>query len=64
MVWGGFGFEILKINTTKEDTKISLRDAVSSYMLDHPVLPECEEENPNDCESGVAIEDGRIRPTY
>ena len=64
MAWGGSGFEMLKINTTKEDTGISLRDAVTSYMLDHPVLPECEVPGPGGCESGVAIEDGRIRPTY
>ena len=64
MAWGGSGFEMLKINTTKDDTGISLRDAVMSYMLDHPVLPECEVEGPGGCESGIAIEDGRIRPTY
>jgi hypothetical protein len=33
-------------------------------MLGHPVLPECEEEGPGGCVSGVGIEDGRIRPTY
>jgi len=64
MAWGGSGFEMLKINTTKEDTGISMRDAVISYMLNHPVLPECVEEGPGGCVSGVAIEDGRIRPTY
>jgi 5'-nucleotidase/UDP-sugar diphosphatase len=64
MAWGGSGFEMLKINTTKEDTGISLRDAVTSFMLKHPVLPECEDEGPSGCLSGVAIEDGRIRPTY
>ena len=64
MAWGGSGFEMLKINTTKEDTGISLRDAVTSFMLHHPVLPECEVEGPGGCESGVAVEDGRIRPTY
>jgi 5'-nucleotidase/UDP-sugar diphosphatase len=64
MAWGGSGFEMLKINTTKDDTGISLRDAVTSFMLQHPVLPECEVDGPGGCESGVGIEDGRIRPTY
>jgi 5'-nucleotidase / UDP-sugar diphosphatase len=64
MAWGGSGFEMLKINTTKEDTGISLRDAVVSYLLDHPEIPECQDTDESGCVSGVAVEDGRIRPTY
>jgi 5'-nucleotidase len=64
MAWGGSGFEMLKINTTKVDTGISMRDAVVSFMQKHPVLPECTEQTAGGCAAGYAVEDGRIRPTY
>jgi 5'-nucleotidase / UDP-sugar diphosphatase len=65
MAWGGSGFEMLKINTTKEDTGISIREAVASYLLDHPAIPECTQTDAaGACTAGIGIEDGRIRPTY
>lgn len=66
IAWGGSGFDVLKRNTTKIDTGISLRDAVIDYMREHPDLPECYEnvENIDDCHDGIAVEDGRITPLY
>jgi len=65
MAWGGSGFEMLKMNTTKVDTGISLRDAVIEFLYDHPEIPECESgDDLETCEEGIAIEDGRIRPAF
>ncbi len=36
---GGSGFKVLEQNTTKVDTGISMRDAVITYILDHPDIP-------------------------
>ena len=57
---------MLKRNTTKIDTGISMRDAVIDYMRDHPDLPECHEdvEDILNCRNGLAVEDGRIKPVY
>ena len=41
IAWGGSGFDVLKRNSTKKDTGISMRDAVIDYMKEHPLLPEC-----------------------
>lgn len=65
MAWGGSGFDMLKINTTKVDTGISIRDAVMDYMFKHPVLPSCLDGNDIErCTNGLAVEDGRIKPSY
>ena len=66
IAWGGSGFDVLKRNTTKVDTGISLRDAVIDYMREHPDLPECYEDvsSIDDCHDGIAVEDGRITPIY
>lgn len=63
MAWGGSGFKMLKRNTTKVDTGISMRDAVIAYMEDNPVLPQCYDDSSGieSCRQGLAIEDGRIK---
>ncbi len=53
---GGSGFRVLEQNTSKVDTGISMRDAVISYLLDHPNLPA---DAPTFADS-----DGRITPVY
>ncbi len=53
---GGSGFRVLEQNTSKVDTGISMRDAVITYMLDHPHIPY---DDPMYAES-----DGRITPVY
>ena len=53
---GGSGFKVLEQNTTKVDTGISMRDAVITYLLDHPNLPA---DAPTFADS-----DGRITPVY
>lgn len=65
MAWGGSGFEMLKINTTKVDTGISLRDAVIDFMREHPELPECfTGDDIENCTEGFGLSDGRIKPAY
>ncbi len=66
MAWGGSGFEILARNTSKVDTGISMRSAVIDYMSRHPQLPVCDDEDTpiDQCTSGLAIEDGRIKTVY
>ena len=64
IAWGGSGFDMLEQNTTKQDTGISMRDAVIDYIKKHPKLPECFDGEIEGCKSGVAISDGRIRPAY
>lgn len=63
---GGSGFKVLGRNTTFIDTGISLRDAVIDQLQKVPQLPVCFDENaPIDaCDSGLAVEDGRIRTKY
>ena len=64
IAWGGSGFDMLEQNTTKQDTGISMRDAVIDYIKKHPKLPECFDGEIEGCTRGVAISDGRIRPAY
>jgi len=65
MAWGGSGFDMLKINTSKVDTGIALRQAVIDYMGDHPILPQCDLYDEFDkCQKGIAVEDGRIKPEH
>ncbi len=52
---GGSGFQVLEQNTSKVDTGISMRDAVITFLLNHPNVP---------YDSGFADSDGRITPTY
>ena len=52
---GGSGFYVLEQNTSKVDTGISMRDAVITFILNHPNIP---------YDSGFAESDGRITPTY
>ncbi len=52
---GGSGFYVLEQNTSKVDTGISMRDAVITYLLDHPSIP---------YDTGFAESDGRITPAY
>jgi len=52
---GGSGFSVLEQNTSKVDTGISMRDAVITFILNHPNIPS---------DSGFAESDGRITPTY
>lgn len=53
---GGSGFEVLAQNTTQYDTGIPIRTVVLEYLQKHPVIP--------DYDSGIAVEDGRIRVVY
>ena len=63
---GGSGFEVLERNTTTIDTGISLRDAVIDYMRQNPQLPLCFDENTpiEQCDAGLAVEDGRIQTRF
>jgi 5'-nucleotidase len=66
IAWGGSGFEMLEINTTKQDTGIAMRDAVIDYMRQHDELPVCYAQDGESgvCTSGLGVEDGRIKPAY
>lgn len=66
MAWGGSGFRVLKRNTTKVDTGIPIREAVIAYINDLPELPACDDpKTPLDqCKSGYALEDGRIKTKF
>ncbi|MFO8070769.1 MAG: bifunctional UDP-sugar hydrolase/5'-nucleotidase [Polyangia bacterium] len=66
IAWGGSGFEMLKRNTTKIDTGISMRDAVIDYIRDYDSIPVCfeVEQDTGQCARGIGFEDGRIEPTY
>ncbi len=66
MANGGSGFRMLKRNTTREDTGISLRNAVIDYMRLSEELPTCYDEGValEQCKSGLAIEDGRINNKF
>lgn len=65
MAWGGSGFRMLKRNTTKNDTGISMRDAVIDYMRQVGDIPYCSNgDSIENCTEGVGIEDGRISPKF
>lgn len=65
IAWGGSGFDVLKINTTKQDTGISMRDAVIDYLREIDDIPVCfEEDGAGNCTRGIGVEDGRIKPAY
>lgn len=66
MAWGGSGFRVLKRNTTKVDTGIPIREAVIAYIRDLPELPACDDKNTplDQCKSGYALEDGRIKTKF
>lgn len=65
LAWGGSGFKMLKRNTTKNDTGISLRDAVIDYLRQVGDVPICTSgESLAGCAEGVGVEDGRITPKF
>lgn len=66
LAWGGSGFKMLKRNTTKINTGISLRDAVIHYLRQNPELPLCYDDvdDITACKSGLAIADGRIKTKF
>jgi 5'-nucleotidase/UDP-sugar diphosphatase len=71
---GGSGFDVLKRNTSKQDTGVSLRDSLQVFMRGQPVCaanvmegstPVVEKYGPIPC-LGIDVEphDGRIRPVF
>ncbi len=65
MAWGGSGFEMLKRNTTKKDTGIAIRAAVTDYLEPLEAIPACLlEDDGGECLRGIGYADGRIAPAY
>lgn len=65
MAWGGSGFEMLKRNTTKKDTGIAIRAAVTDYLEPLEAIPACLAwGDDGQCLHGIGYADGRIRPAY
>lgn len=75
---GGSGFEVLKRNTSKQDTGVSLRDSLQVYMRQLQACPEDELDFTDDMDrtirerygavpcisTDVEPHDGRIRPVF
>lgn len=66
---GGSGFEVLKRNTTQQNTFIPMREAVVGYLQELGVVP-CTDDTGDDypeCPGGVVsagVEDGRIEARF
>jgi 2',3'-cyclic-nucleotide 2'-phosphodiesterase (5'-nucleotidase family) len=77
---GGSGFEVLKRNTTKQDTGVSLRDSLTVYLrnqaaCDESVVDFTDDDSPQRTvverwgdiaclDESVEAHDGRIRPVF
>jgi 5'-nucleotidase / UDP-sugar diphosphatase len=72
---GGSGFEVLKRNTTQQNTSIPMRDAVVAYLQELGVIPCVDGSDPDldpgddypDCPGAVyaaGVEDGRITAQF